>query len=143
MLVENTAGPGAIGTANLQIGAAIESVATRADYDDKNWRALDLPHNWSVEGDFDIDLPGETGKLPWAGVGWYRKRLDVAGVNRNKRYSLEIDGAMSNARVWCNGQYVGGWPYGYASWALDLTPFLQTGSNVLAIRLDNLADSAR
>ena len=141
--VENTNGPGAIGTANLQIGPAIESAATRAGYDDQNWRLLDLPHDWGVEGDFDINLPGETGKLPWAGVGWYRKSFDVAAANKGKRYLLEMDGAMSNARVWLNGRDIGGWPYGYASWALDLTPFLQTGNNVLAIRLDNLADSAR
>ena len=143
VLVENTNGPGDIGTANLQIGAAIESAATGAGYDDKNWRLLDLPHDWGVEGDFDIDLPGETGKLPWAGVGWYRKRFDVAAANRGKQYLLEMDGAMSNARVWLNGRDIGGWSYGYASWALDLTPFLQTGPNTLAIRLDNLADSAR
>ena len=143
VLVENTNGPGGIGTASLQIGAPVESAATRADYDDKNWRLLDLPHDWGVEGDFDINLPGETGKLPWAGVGWYRKTFAVPAANKNKRYLLEMDGAMSNARVWLNGREVGGWPYGYASWALDLTPFLQTGQNTLAIRLDNLADSAR
>ena len=143
VLVENREGPGGIGAASLQIGAPVESAATRTDYDDKSWRLLDLPHDWGVEGDFDIDLPGETGKLPWAGVGWYRKSFDVAAANQGKRYSLEMDGAMSNARVWLNGRDIGGWPYGYASWALDLTPFLKSGNNTLAIRLDNLADSSR
>ena len=145
ILVENTAGAGGImGEVGVQIGAPVESAAIGANYNDKNWRVLDLPHDWGVEGDFDINLPGETGKLPWAGVGWYRKSFDVAAKDANKRVLLEIDGAMSNAKVWCNGQYAGGWPYGYASWALDLTPFIKKGApNQLAIRLDNPPDSAR
>ena len=142
VLVENTAGAGGIGAAGLQIGAPVESAATRADYDDARWRSLDLPHDWGVEGNFNIDLPGETGKLPWAGVGWYRKEFELPAQSE-RRYTLEVDGAMANAKVWCNGQYVGGWPYGYASWALDLTPFVKAGRNSIAIRLDNPAESSR
>ncbi len=145
ILVENTAGDGGImGAAGVQIGAPIVSGATRANYDDSSWRQLDLPHDWGVESDFDIDLPGETGKLPWVGVGWYRKTFAIDKANAGQRVILEVDGAMSFAKVWCNGQYVGGWPYGYASWALDLTPFIGAGApNTLAVRLDNLPDSSR
>ena len=143
VLVENTAGPGSIGATALQIGAPLESAATRADYDDSSWRALDLPHDWGVDGDFDINLPGETGKLPWEGVGWYRKTFAVAAGDKNQRFLLEVDGAMSYSKVWCNGQYTGGWPYGYSSWALDLTPFIKVGENTIAIRLDNPPDSSR
>ena len=145
VLVENESGPGGVmGRVGVQIGAPILSAATRANYNDKGWRTLDLPHDWGIEGDFDIDLPGETGKLPWAGVGWYRKTFQVPDGQSGQRALLEIGGAMSNAKIWCNGRYVGGWPYGYASWALDLTPFLKKGApNVLAIRLDNLPDSSR
>ena len=141
--VENGDGPGGIGTAGLQVGPSIESGATRAGYDDSRWRVLNLPHDWGVEGDFDINLPGETGKLPWSGVGWYRKKYVVSAANKSKNYLLEMDGAMSNARVWCNGQLAGGWPYGYASWALDLTPFMKVGQNTIAIQLNNLPDSSR
>ena len=126
------------------LDAPDEVAPTRADYDDSGWRALDLPHDWGVEGDFDIDAPGDTGKLPWSGVGWYRKTFELPAGRTGRRVLLEVDGAMSYARVWCNGQFVGGWPYGYASWALDLTPFVETGAaNTLAIRLDNLPDSSR
>ena len=141
--VENGDGQGGIGAAGLQVGAPIESAATRANYDDSSWRVLDLPHDWGVEGDFDIDLPGETGKLPWAGVGWYRKNFNVPAADKTKRFLLEVDGAMSFSKVWCNGQYAGQWPYGYASWALDLTPFMKVGANTVAIRLNNLPDSSR
>ncbi|MDT5271494.1 MAG: beta-galactosidase [Acidobacteriota bacterium] len=117
---------------------------TRRDFDDSAWRRLDLPHDWGIEGPFKQEYPGETGKLAWWGVGWYRKHFDVPASDRGKRLYLDIDGAMSYATVWLNGRFVGGWPYGYASFRLDLTPFVEYGAqNVIAIRLDNPPDSSR
>jgi beta-galactosidase len=117
---------------------------TRPDCDDTAWRALDLPHDWGIEGPFAQENPGETGKLPWWGVAWYRKHFAVPAEDAGKRVYLEVDGAMAYSAVWLNGHFVGGWPYGYASWRLDLTPFLKTGGvNVLAIRLDNPPLSSR
>jgi len=113
-------------------------------FDDSAWRKLDLPHDWAIEGGFHPELDGNTGKLAWAGIGWYRKHFTVPAAAAHDRYTLEFDGAMSYAAVWLNGQFVGGWPYGYASFALDLTPYLQPGrENVLAVRLDNLPESSR
>ncbi len=112
--------------------------------DDHAWRVLDLPHDWGVEGGFHQELDGSTGKLPWAGIGWYRKHFNVPATDAGRRISLEIDGAMSYATVWLNGELVGGWPYGYASFALDLTRYIKPGAdNILAIRLDNLPESSR
>jgi beta-galactosidase len=110
--------------------------------DDSGWRRVDLPHDWGIEGPFDQQRPGETGKLPWWGVGWYRRRLELPAP-AGRRLFLDVDGAMSHAQVWLNGKAVGGWPYGYASWRLDLTPFIQHGENLLAIRLDNPPSSSR
>ena len=113
-------------------------------FDDKGWRSLSLPHDWGVEGAFDQSLPGESGKLPWFGVAWYRKSFDLPASDEGRQFLLEIDGAMSYSAVWCNGKFVGGWPYGYASYRLDLAPFLKTGgANVLAIRVNNPKDSSR
>jgi beta-galactosidase len=113
-------------------------------YDDDAWRQLNLPHDWAIEGPFNQDAPGEAGKLPWEGVGWYRKHFTVPASDQRRRIYLDVDGAMSYANVWLNGQYVGGWPYGYSSWELDLTPYMKFGAeNVLAIRLDNPPDSSR
>src|SRR3954447_20879728 len=92
--------------------------------DDSGWRRVDLPHDWGIEGPFAQEHPGETGKLPWWGVGWYRRRLELA-ADGERRFYLDVDGAMSHAQVWLNGKLVGGWPYGYASFRLDLTPFIQ------------------
>lgn len=114
------------------------------DFDDSSWRLLNLPHDWAIEGPFNIDYDGATGKLPYWGVRWYRKTIDILPTDAGKQIYLDIDGAMSYASVWCNGHYVGGWPYGYASFRLDLTPYVKTGQpNVLAIRLDNPDDSSR
>jgi len=113
-------------------------------FDDGQWRLLNLPHDWGIEGPFKQEFPGDTGKLPWWGVGWYRKHLDVPASDQGKRIYLDVDGAMSYATVWLNGHFLGGWPYGYASWRVDLTPALQFGGdNVLAIRLDNPKSSSR
>jgi beta-galactosidase len=114
------------------------------NYDDNGWRRLNLPHDWGIEGPFKQEYSGETGKLPWWGIGWYRKRFSLPDVDKNKRIYLDIDGAMSYAAVWLNGKLVGGWPYGYSSFRVDLTPYIRPGGeNVLAIRLDNPNDSSR
>lgn len=107
------------------------------DYDDKLWRHVDLPHDWAVEGPFRIDLPGETGKLPYKGIGWYRKAFSLQPSDIGRKVFLDFDGAMAYAQIWLNGHYVGTWPYGYSSFRMDLTPFVNySGRNVIAVRLD-------
>jgi beta-galactosidase len=125
-------------------GESLSYAQPASAFDDSAWRKLDLPHDWGIEGPFDQALPGETAKLPWHGIAWYRKTFDLLASDAGRRITLEIDGAMSYSAVWCNGHLVGGWPYGYSSYQLDLTPYLKPGSaNTLAIRLDNPKDSSR
>ena len=107
-------------------------------------RTVDLPHDWGVEGAFDQSYPGESGKLPWWGKAVYRKQLDITAEElETKEIRLEIDGAMSHATVCVNDTDLGGWPYGYASFAVDLTPALRAGTNEIAVRLDNPEESSR
>jgi beta-galactosidase len=122
-----------------------ENVAyTKSDFDDSAWRQLNLPHDWAIEGDFDRALAGETGKRPFAGIGWYRKHFTVSPADKGKQIYLDFDGAMAYPAVWLNGKFVGGWGYGYSSFRLDLTPYLEFGKeNVLSVRLDNPAESSR
>ncbi len=116
----------------------------RPDYDDSQWRLLNLPHDWGIEGPFKQEYDGETGKLPCWGVAWYRHHLPLTADDQGRRIFLDVDGAMAYASVWVNGHLAGGWPYGYASWRIDLTPYLKFGAdNVIAIRLDNPPDSSR
>ena len=106
-------------------------------------RILDLPHDWGVEGPFRQEYPGETGKLAWWGKASYRKVLEVTEEDLEKNIRLEVDGAFSNAEVFVNGARAGGWPYGYASWAIDLNGFVHEGDNTVEIRLDNKPESSR
>lgn len=120
----------------------------QSNFDDSEWEKVNLPHDWAIEGPFqtgsDPEVGGGMGRLPVNGVGWYRRKLDIPLSDEGKRIYLDVDGAMSYAMVWLNGSLVGGWPYGYNSWRLDLTPYIQVGTeNQLAIRVDNPNHSAR
>ena len=77
-------------------GAPGEKTAyTQTSFNDSAWRPLNLPHDWGVEGDFDQKLPGESGKLPWSGVAWYRKTFDLPATDHGRQIYLEIDGTMT------------------------------------------------
>ena len=107
---------------------------------DSSWRTVDLPHDWSIEGEFSERHPAGAGggALP-GGVGWYRKAFAVAARDSNRAVSVEFDGVYRNSEVWINGHYLGKRPYGYSSFRYELTPYLRYGRapNVIAVRVDN------
>lgn len=118
------------------------------DFNDQTWEAVMLPHDWAIKGPFykeaNAIVGGGMGRLPVQGVAWYRKKIEVTRADKGKNIYLDIDGAMSYTMVWLNCHLLGGWPYGYNSFRLDLTPFLKEGKdNQLAIRLDNPTNAAR
>lgn len=108
-------------------------------YDDSQWRTLDLPHDWAVEGDFSATAPsGASGGALPGGIGWYRKSFTVAKADKGKRFFIDFDGVYMNAKVWINGHLLGQRPYGYSSFRYDLTPYISfTCKNVIAVRVDN------
>jgi len=115
-----------------------------ADYNDSDWKAVNLPHDWSVEFPFDtVNAEGCTGYLP-GGVGWYRKQFDLQLEPNQKAYVL-FDGVYNNSEVWLNNEKLGEHPYGYTPFYFDLTPFLKADGkeNVLAVKVDHtrFADS--
>ena len=112
--------------------------AEKADFNDKGWRSLDLPHDWSVEGTFQKDAPagGRGGYLP-GGIGWYRKVFKLPSAAIGKEVRLCFDGVYMNSEVWINGHSLGKRPNGYISFQYELTPWLKRGVNVLAVRVDN------
>lgn len=134
--------------------------AMKPDFDDKQWEAVTVPHDWAIYGPFDRrhDLQevavtqnletaasvktGRTGGLPYVGVGWYRTTFEAPA---GKLVSLVFDGAMSEARVYVNGQEVCFWPCGYNSFHCDVTPYLnkEEAKNLLAVRLENRPQSSR
>jgi len=106
-------------------------------------KTLDLPHDWGVDGPFKQEYPGESGKLAWWGRATYTKTLEISEEDLLKDIDLEIDGAMSHATVTVNGMDLGGWPYGYASFAIRLNPALKPGVNEITVHLDNPEESSR
>lgn len=128
-------------------------------YDDSGWDKVSVPHDWAITGPFSIEndlqnvqivqnmetkaslKTGRTGGLPYVGIGWYRTEFSVPD---GMTAELLFDGAMSEARVYVNGHEVCFWPYGYSPFHCDVTSYLnKSGSNVLAVRLENLPFSSR
>jgi beta-galactosidase len=115
-----------------------DSNASTPNFNDNAWRVLDLPHDWSIEGEFKKDAPtrGGGGYLP-TGIGWYRKQFVLPAFVRGKQVSIQFDGVYQNSEVWINNHYLGKRPNGYISFVYDLTPYLVAGKNTIAVRVDN------
>lgn len=111
-----------------------DSLSTSASYNDSKWRKLDLPHDWSVEGQLSPSLASCTGYLP-GGIGWYRKHFQV--TDKAARHYIYFEGAYNRSEVYLNGHLLGKRPNGYISFMYDMTPYLKEGDNVLAVRIDH------
>jgi beta-galactosidase len=108
---------------------------------DAGWRMLNLPHDWSVEGEFSKENPAtpEGGALP-GGIGWYRKTFTVPATSKGKQVYIDFDGVYQKSDVWINGHHLGFRPNGYISFRYELTPYLNYGGkNVIAVKVDNSA----
>ena len=131
-------------------------------FNDSKWSRVVVPHDWAIYGPFSFDNDkqhlaiaqdgqkeamehaGRTGGLPFVGAGWYRRSLEIPSDLGDRRVFLRFDGAMSHARVYVNGKEVGYWPYGYNTFAFDITSFVRPGeANTLAVRLENKHESSR
>ncbi len=117
------------------------SGADARSFDDASWRRIDLPHDWSIEGQPAKDNPaGSGGGFFPAGTGWYRKTFRAPAEWKGKRINVEFDGVYRDATVYMNGHKLGNQPYGYTSFRFDLTHDLDFAApNVLAVRVDNSA----
>lgn len=115
-----------------------EKNASQANFDDTKWRLLDVPHDWSIEGEYNENNPaGIAGAYLPTGIGWYRKNIEIKNLEKDDKYFVEFDGVYMNSDVYINGQLLGNRPYGYISFSYDLTPYLKEGTNSLAVRVDN------
>ncbi|MBT2561059.1 DUF4982 domain-containing protein [Pedobacter sp. ISL-68] len=135
--------------------------AAEVTFNDTRWETISVPHDWAISGPFDKEIDkqvtaitqngeskaaektGRTGALPYIGEGWYRKKLNFPALKPNQKVLLQIDGAMSEPRVYLNGKQVGQWNYGYNYFYIDITNDLKTTGNLLAIHLKNMPKSSR
>jgi len=130
--------------------------------EDSLWEKVKIPHDWAIGGAFDrnndlqylaiiedgerkaADHTGRTGGLPHVGIAWYKKKLDIPAAWEGKRIYIEFDGIMSHSTIYINGWVVGGRPYGYSSFYIDITAHLQFGgTNTLLVRVDNKPCASR
>ena len=131
----------------------------RFSHDKQTWQTINVPHDWAIAGPFDkkwdlqvvaIEQNGETeateksgrsGALPWIGKGYYQRTITIP--ENCKHAELVFDGAMSEPTVWFNGILAGHWAYGYNTFRVDITPFMQAGDNQLEVDLQNVEESSR
>ena len=101
--------------------------AEQIEFNDASWRTLNLPHDWSIEGEYDQSNPmgDQCGYLP-AGFGWYRKTINVPETWKGKHVEIAFDGVFMNSTVWANGKKLGTRPYGWVSFAYDISEISQT-----------------
>ncbi len=118
----------------FQIGAA--EGAEVPQYDDSQWRRVNLPHDWAIEGPFSEEYNARCGGLPYHGTAWYRKSFDIKPSEAGRVINIIFDAAMSNSTVWVNGHELGHRPFGYVSFKYDISKYLNYGGrNVVAVRL--------
>ncbi|MBT3750388.1 MAG: glycoside hydrolase family 2, partial [Bacteroidetes bacterium] len=112
--------------------------AENISFDDSEWRQLNLPHDWSIEGEYNKNnSSGIAGAFLPTGIGWYRKNLDIEKLQADDKYFVEFAGVYMNSDVWINGHHLGNRPNGYISFSYDIRPYLQEGANLLAVRVDH------
>ncbi|WP_055048342.1 glycoside hydrolase family 2 [Devosia sp. A16] len=124
-----------------QFTLADEPDAWAKGYDDSGWRAVSVPHDWSIEQPFGEHYSSGTGYLP-GGIGWYRAHVSLASIGdiAGKHVRLKFHGVYKNARVWVNGYHVGGRPSGYAEFSFDLTEILSYANSddlVISVRVEH------
>lgn len=125
--------------------------AENINFNDSEWRKINLPHDWSIE-----DIPGTqspfhpdaisqvNGGFTTGGTGWYRKTFNTQALTANKRVTIIFDGIYMNAEVYLNGELLGSHPYGYTSFYYDITGKLNAASkNVVAVKVKNEGENSR
>ena len=124
------------------------------------WEDVTVPHDWAVYRPFSPDNDpqplensvldyhenviqiGRTGGLPITGTGWYRLKLDLP--EKYEHYAVEFDGIMNHAEVYVNGIKAAYRPYGYSSFSVDITPFInRDAENNMIVKVNSLDKTSR
>ncbi len=133
------------------------SGAEQAAYNDKAWRDVDLPHDWSIEplenqspgsviGPFSKDSPGATATgYTIGGTAWYRKTFTIKPGEPYTQTIINFDGVYMNCEVWVNGKLLAKQPYGYTPFEVDISAALNAAGkpNVIAIKVPNEGKNSR
>ena len=117
--------------------AGVAQGAAAVSYDDSDWRALDLPHDWAIEASVDPAANVAQGYRR-RGIGWYRRPLQLDAAWRGRYLELQFGGIATRATIWFNGIEVAHSFSGYGAVNIDITPYARFGEelNTIAIRVD-------
>ena len=122
----------------------LSSDVVQLEYDTADWTQVSVPHDWAIAGPFDPSVNGYAGKLPWQGVGWYRRDIELSDELRGSQVYLDFDGVMAFPKVYVNGHLAGQWDYGYMSFRVDATPYVKFGQkNVVVVKADTRQHGTR
>jgi beta-galactosidase len=121
------------------------------EFDDSQWRTVDLPHDWSIEdlpgtsSPFNIDAVSQVnGGFTTGGTGWYRKTFTIPQELKGKHFIIMFEGVYMNAEVWLNGEFVGKHPYGYTSFWFDISDLMSfEKENILTVKVKNEGENSR
>jgi len=138
VLVENTGGGGGImGPSTIRAAKDDELPAyARPEFNDSDWRVVQLPHDYLLEGKFTPTADASHGSLPQI-PAWYRKTFTIPKSYQGKNLSLEFDGVYRNAILWLNGHKLGKHSSGYIGFRHDIAPYVHFGAkNELSVFID-------
>ena len=127
--------------------------AVEASFDDSGWQRVTLPYAFNGDEAFRKDIVDLTDT-----ICWYRKTFEISNTRgnqtnlkpqtslrdtllpsggRNLKFFIEFEGVRQGADVYLNGHHLGSSDNGVMAFGCDLTPYIQEGENVLAVRCDN------
>jgi beta-galactosidase len=124
--------------------------AEKPGFDDRKWRSVTVPHDWSImdkaDGSppFDPNTPSgqDSGYLP-GGIGWYRRHLTLSPAEAARVVRLNFEAVYMDADIWLNGEHLTRHRYGYTAFALDVTGKIRPGDNVIVVRAHHADPSSR
>lgn len=101
--------------------------------------SVTIPHDWVPTSPSNPDMAcgGPQGFLDRWGIGWYRLHFTLPEKKSGCRYFLHFDGVYERSIVYVNEACVATHNYGYSGFSPEITDAVQTGENVLAVRVDN------
>jgi len=126
---------------NWKFSLEKQQAAHQYTFDDSAWKSIRLPHDWAVALPYTNENAAASTGFKAGGIGWYRKTFSLPTTDQAKKLWLEFDGIYNNSAIWLNGHYIGGRPYGYTSFQVDLSEYANYGDepNVISVKVDRTA----
>lgn len=93
---------------------------------------VDIPHDWLIYDSLNLYEDS---------TGWYLKRFLYEETE--KRAFLTFEGIYMDSTVYVNGQKAGEWKYGYSTFTLEITDYLQKGENEILVSACFLSPNSR